>query len=177
MKSASSFLFVLIIASALLTVLGCGGEASKADYPMDSKDPVHLIDVIGSEEMYERLLNSPLMKPRQAEPSLRIGATLRGDQRILFVCLEMQGELVDVSVPERKITIANEGDTISLDVADHSQAVERYETPARREGNVIVSSSSYVGLEDLEVGEKLSLLACLNADTPLQARSIRVPGS
>ena len=133
-----------------------------------------MVEILGSESLFEQLQDSKLIRPSYERtdeglverPPGRIAYDTNRGRRTPWVNVVMQGEVVSMSATEREITIAAEEETISLYVVEYA-LIER----VFREGNV------EIGLEDIEVGEMLSFVSvCLNADNPPQARSIKVPG-
>ncbi len=98
----------------------------EVDYPTGDQTPEHLAEVLGSQEAYEEFWNSKLRKPTESGMQIvyDIIGERAGERRIAWVAIPMQGEVVDISKPERIVTIAAEGDTISLYVWERARVDE-----------------------------------------------------
>lgn len=137
---------------------GMEEEVAEVDYPVGDKTPEHVAEVLGSYERYEELQDSQLRKP---DTKMQIAYDTHRGQRIYWVAMVMRGEVVKIE--GRVIAIANEGETISLDVPEFAKVYI---------GGILQSEETE--FEKLEIGDWLCHISVvINADRA-EARVIRI---
>ncbi|MCL0094613.1 hypothetical protein M1N58_01765 [Dehalococcoidales bacterium] len=157
------------------------------DYSSGDTTPEHLAEVLGSWERYEKLRDSPLLKPIWISPeeqgcSMEIVYDITRKGPIYWVYMIMRGEVVKIE--GRVITITNEGETISLYVPEWAiietdeveRVVDEKGKPVYKNGYPVYRHVE-AKFEDIKVGDWLSHIhVFINANTYPggEARSIMI---
>ncbi len=145
-------------------------EVAEVDYPVDDTNPEHLAEVLGSQELYEELRDSKVRKPNS---SMCIGYAAEGDWRfarsVPWVRMVIKGEIVDIE--GETITVALEGDKISMDLA---KFVSFYS-----DQSVQIGFNRYrdieLEFEDIHVGDKvLNAQIWIRAEDNIRVRALMV---
>lgn len=154
----------------------------QVDYPFGDETPEHLATILGSEEEYQKLLNSKLLAPvlnedGESEPyhmyvSYDVGSIGQpNEKKIPWVAVGMMGEVIDISLSERIVTIANEGEQISFQVWAH--AIFMFFEPQE----VGLPMSRNGSFDEIEIGDFIDpvviFINVTNLDLP-QARGIMI---
>jgi len=160
-------------------------EVSEVDYPSGDTTPEHMAEVLGSYSRYEELRDSKLRKPTKDSMQIVYDTYGAEQRKIAWVSLVMRGEVVKIE--ERVITIANEGDAISLYVPEFADIYTHKDMGVTKDGEEIwLGEKLKVGdlfpqgaetkFEHLKVGDWLwHISVVINADDT-QARVINVVG-
>lgn len=152
---------------------GVEQNGGPVDYPEGDKTPEHVAEVLGSQEAYEELWNSPLRKLTKDSMQI-VYDTLSSGQKVAWVLLAMEGEVVNVE--GRTITIAKEGVAISLYVPEFA-TIKTSETEEVIIDGKVVYRHLKARFEDIKAGAWLPFVTVVINAERSQARAIIISES